>query len=143
MSMRLRKVIIGLFEQSLVALLDRGIGVVPHIVMYPDHGHIPGEYDTLQIVSRCDIYALVVVLMLPAERPMDRADSPWPSELRQLLLHARGLITDKSICWVRASPAGQRGKGKGTPAFKCGLEGIVSLGRCRVLCRITWLPPLL
>ena len=116
---------IGLFEQSLVILSGCGIKAVPHIVAGLDHGRIIGEYEALRIVSRCNIDALVMVVLMPlAGTPMEDVEGPQPNELRKLFQQARGLITDKPVYLGCARPAGERGTEIGMLALECGFDGI-------------------
>lgn len=116
---------IGLFEQSLVLLLDCGIKTVPHIVAGLDYGRIIGEYEALRIVSRCEVDALVMVVLMPlADTPMEDVEGPETSELRALFHRARGLITDKPVYLGCARPAGERGNEIGRLALECGFDGI-------------------
>ena len=116
---------IGLFEESLVILAGCGIKAVPHIVAGLDHGRIIGEYKALRIVSRRNIAALVMVVLMPlAGTPMEDVEGPRPGELRKLFEQARRSITDKPVYLGCARPAGERGSAIGMLALECGFDGI-------------------
>jgi hypothetical protein len=130
------------FEESLMALRDRSIKTVPHIVAGLDHGRIIGEHEALRIISRCDVDALVMLVLMPlAGTPMEGVEGPEISELRELFVEARELMKDKPVHLGCARPAGVRGTEIGKLAIECGFDGIAfpsedvarhaeKLGRC-------------
>jgi hypothetical protein len=85
-------------EESLAALKNAGLSIIPHIVVGLDYGKIKGEYQAIDLIKRYNPEVLVIVsLKLLSGTPMRDILPPNPEEIAKIIATARIEMTDVSI----------------------------------------------
>jgi len=85
-------------EDSLDALKNADLSIIPHIVVGLNYGRIKGEYHAIDLIKRYNPEALVIVsLMSLPETPMENVLPPSPEEIVKIIATARIEITDVPI----------------------------------------------
>ena len=77
-------------EESLDALRNAGISIIPHIVVGLDYGRIKGEYNAIEIIKRHDPEVVIIVALMPLSgTPMENTLPPSPQEMVKIIATAR------------------------------------------------------
>lgn len=112
------------FETTLEALSATRMEVVPHIVVGLHYGRLLGEAQALDICSRHDIHALVLVVVMPFYARPGTFETPKTGEVGQVFLEARRRLKDKQVLLGCARPAGLHKRATDAYAVMAGLDGI-------------------
>ena len=115
---------VGDFEATLAALCSTQMEVTPHIVIGLHYGRILGEANALDIVSRYDINALVLVVIMPFYAKPGTFVTPETSDVGRIFLEARGRLPDKQVLLGCARPPGMHKRITDAYAIMAGLDGI-------------------
>ena len=94
------------FEETLAALCSTSMEVTPHIVIGLHYGHIVGESNALDIVSRYDINALVLVVIMPFYAKPGTFVTPGTVDVGRIFGEARERLDDKQVLLGCARPPG-------------------------------------
>ncbi len=112
-------------ERSLALLTDRGLAVIPHIVLGLHWGRLVGEWDALKIVARHPIAALVLVILTPLPgTPMERVEPPSLAAVTEFFAQARAQLPDTPLLLGCARPAGAVKQAIDHAAIDHGFNGI-------------------
>jgi uncharacterized radical SAM superfamily protein len=112
------------FEETLAALCTTGMEVTPHIVIGLHYGHILGETNALDIVSRYDINALVLVVIMPFYAKPGTFITPETTDVGEIFGQARERLADKQVLLGCARPPGMHKRITDAYAIMAGLDGI-------------------
>ena len=112
------------FEATLAALCSTNMEVVPHIVVGLHYGEILGEANALDIVSRHNVHALVLVVIMPFYARPGTFVTPSTSEVGKVFLEARQRLPDKQVLLGCARPPGMHKRVTDAYAIMAGLDGI-------------------
>lgn len=113
------------FEQSLQALAQTSMRVVPHIVIGLHYGHMLGEWQALEMIARHRIDALVLVVIMPQHTdPRKMFVSPSAELVGEFFLDARRLLQETEILLGCARPPGVSKQLIDAYAVLSGLNGI-------------------
>lgn len=112
------------FEATLAALCTTTMEVTPHIVIGLHYGRILGEANALDIVSRYDVTALVLVVIMPFYAKPGTFVTPDTVDVGRIFLEARGLMPDKQVLLGCARPPGMHKRVTDAYAIMAGLDGI-------------------
>lgn len=113
------------YENSLKNLVDRGVKVAPHVVVGLHYGKILGEYTALEIISRYNIAALVLVILTPmCNTPMVEVVPPSIEEMKSIFAAARRLCPSTPILLGCARPGGKYRLQLDRLALDMGINGI-------------------
>ena len=112
------------FEATLAALCSTGMEVTPHIVIGLHYGQIVGEANALDIVSRYDVTALVLVVIMPFYARPGTFVTPGTSDVGRIFLEARQRLPDKQVLLGCARPPGMHKRVTDAYAIMAGLDGI-------------------
>ncbi len=112
------------FESTLAALCSTSMEVTPHIVIGLHYGQILGESNALDIVSRYDVTALVLVVIMPFYARPGTFETPDTSEVGHIFLEARERLDDKQVLLGCARPPGMHKRVTDAYAIMAGLDGI-------------------
>jgi hypothetical protein len=142
------------FERSLALLAERGLRVIPHIVLGLHWGRLIGEWEALEMIARQPVSALVLVVLAPLTgTPMARVAPPPLEDLSDFFALARARLPGTPVNLGCGRPPGQFKVALDRAAVDHGLngiaypaEGIVSYARERGLepafhehcCSLTW-----
>ncbi len=112
------------FEMTLAALCSTSMEVTPHIVIGLHYGRILGEANALDIVSRHDVTALVLVVIMPFYAKPGTFVTPDTTEVGRIFLTARERLPDKQVLLGCARPPGMHKRVTDAYAIMAGLDGI-------------------
>jgi uncharacterized radical SAM superfamily protein len=112
------------FETTLAALCATTMEVTPHIVIGLHYGRILGEENAFDIVSRYDITALVLVVIMPFYARPGTFVTPQTSDVGRIFLAARERLPDKQVLLGCARPPGMHKRVTDAYAIMAGLDGI-------------------
>ncbi|MDH3616778.1 MAG: radical SAM protein [Gammaproteobacteria bacterium] len=112
------------FETTLAALCTTSMEVTPHIVIGLHYGRILGEANALDIVSRYDITALVLVVIMPFYSKPGTFVTPETADVGRIFLEARTRLPDKQVLLGCARPPGMHKRVTDAYAIMAGLDGI-------------------
>ncbi len=112
------------FEATLAALCSTGMEVTPHIVIGLHYGRILGEANALDIVSRYDVTALVLVVIMPFYAKPGTFVTPDTAEVGRIFLEARQRLPHKQVLLGCARPPGMHKRVVDAYAIMAGLDGI-------------------
>mgnify|MGYP001824226626 FL=1 len=94
------------FEETLAALCTTSMQVTPHIVIGLHYGQIVGEEYALDMVSRYDVNALVLVVIMPFYAKPGTFVTPETSDVGRIFLEARERRPDQQVLLGCARPPG-------------------------------------
>jgi uncharacterized radical SAM superfamily protein len=128
------------FEQTLAALTSTKMQISPHIVIGLHYGRILGEANALDIISRYDIQALVLVVIMPFYAKPGTFETPTTSDVGRIFLEARKRLPNKQVLLGCARPAGMHKRVTDAYAVMAGLDGIAfpadgALAACQMIGR--------
>lgn len=112
------------FEETLAALTDTTMKVVPHVVIGLHYGRILGEANALDIVSRHPVDSLVFVVIMPFYAAPGLFVEPATADIGRIFLEARARIPDRDVLLGCARPAGMHKRVTDAYAVMAGLDGI-------------------
>ena len=112
------------FEATLAALCETKMEVVPHIVIGLHYGRILGEPRAFEIVSRHNIHALVLVVVMPFYARPGTFVTPDTAAVGRIFLDARRAIADRRVLLGCARPPGLHKRITDAYAVMAGLDGI-------------------
>ncbi len=112
------------FEATLAALCSTSMEVTPHIVVGLHYGQILGEANALDIVSRYDVTALVLVVIMPFYAKPGTFATPDTDDVGRIFFDARERLPDKQVLLGCARPPGMHKRVTDAYAIMAGLDGI-------------------
>ncbi len=112
------------FEATLAALQQTNMEVTPHIVIGLHYGQILGEANALDIVSRHDVTALVLVVIMPFYAKPGTFATPATTDVGNIFLAARERLPNKQVLLGCARPPGMHKRVTDAYAVMAGLDGI-------------------
>jgi len=128
------------FEATLAALTATKMEISPHIVIGLHYGKILGEANALDIISRYDVKALVLVVIMPFYAKPGTFVTPSTSDVGRIFLEARTRLPDKQVLLGCARPPGMHKRVTDAYAVMAGLDGIAfpadgALAACQTIGR--------
>jgi len=112
-------------DNSLAALESTGLPLIPHIVVGLHYGEIKGEMEALEMVSRHNPYALVVVVLIPLKgSPMEKVSPPEPEDVARFIACARFRLPEVPIALSCARPPGKKRERLDELAVEAGVNRI-------------------
>lgn len=112
------------FEATLEALCATSMQISPHIVIGLHYGRILGESNALDILSRHDTKALVLVVIMPFYAKPGTFVTPDTAEVGRIFLQARRRLPDRQLLLGCARPPGMHKRITDAYAVMAGLDGI-------------------
>ena len=112
------------FEETLAALCTTSMEVTPHIVIGLHYGHILGEANALDMVSRYPVTALVLVVIMPFYAKPGTFITPQTSDVGRIFGEARARLPDQQVLLGCARPPGMHKRVTDAYAIMAGLDGI-------------------
>jgi hypothetical protein len=101
---------LGQLQKSLDSIARSGLQLVPHIVAGLYYGRMKSEYKALEILSRYEVSALVIVVLTPLRgTPMAGVGLPSPIEVARLIARARLLMPRVPISLGCERPRNRQG----------------------------------
>ena len=112
------------FESTVAALCETSMQISPHIVIGLHYGRILGEENALDILSRYDTKALVLVVIMPFYARPGTFETPSTSDVGRIFLEARRRLPDRQVLLGCARPPGMHKRITDAYAVMAGLDGI-------------------
>ena len=112
------------FEATLAALCTTSMEVTPHIVIGLHYGHILGEANALDMVSRYAVNALVLVVIMPFYAKPGTFVTPDTTDVGRIFGEARERLPDQQVLLGCARPPGMHKRVTDAYAIMAGLDGI-------------------
>ena len=112
------------FEKTLAALASTSMEVTPHIVVGLHYGRILGEANALDMVSRYDVNALVLVVIMPFYAKPGTFVTPETGDVGRIFLEARDRLANQQVLLGCARPPGMHKRVTDAYAIMAGLDGI-------------------
>ncbi len=142
------------FERSLALLAERGLRIIPHIVLGLHYGRFLGEWDALEMIARHPVSTLILVVLTPlVGTPMGHLPPPPLGDVTEFFALARQRMPDTRVNLGCGRPMGAMKVALDRAAIDHGLngiaypaEGMVAYARERGLepafheycCSLTW-----
>ena len=124
------------FEGSLAHLVAAGLDVVPHIVIGLHFGRLLGEGNAIEIISRHQTRAVILVVLMPHLTEPGRFQMPLEADVARTMLAARRRLSDRTLLLGCARPSGIHRRLTDAYAVLAGIDGIahpadgaITLGR--------------
>jgi lipoyl synthase len=142
------------FDRSLAMLAERGLRIIPHIVLGLHFGRFLGEHHALELVARYPVSTLILVVLVPlVGTPMGHLPPPPLEDVVDFFGTARQAMPDTKVNLGCARPLGDMKVALDRAAVDHGLngiaypaDGIIEYARSRGLephlyeycCSLTW-----
>jgi len=142
------------FDRSLGLLADRGLRIIPHIVLGLHYGRFLGEWEALEMIARHPVSTLILVVLTPlVGTPMGHLRPPPLQDVTEFFATARSRMPDTRVNLGCGRPMGEMKIALDRAAIEHGLngiaypaEGMVAYARERGLepafheycCSLTW-----
>jgi uncharacterized radical SAM superfamily protein len=112
-------------ERSLRLLSQRGLRIIPHIVLGLHYGRFLGEHAALEMVTRYPVSTLILVVLVPLTgTPMAHLPPPPVSQVTGFFADARVAAPTTPVNLGCARPLGPMKKDLDEAAIDLGLNGI-------------------
>ena len=113
------------FDRSLSLLEENSIPTVPHIVIGIHYGKLKGEKQALEIVSKHNPAAVVLVAFTPLRNTkMEHVSPALPLDIARVVLASRLLMPQTPLLLGCARPRGQHKAETDILAIRAGVNGI-------------------
>ena len=113
------------YEEALKALSQAGLPFVPHVIVGLHYGRLKGELNALQMISRYNPSALVVIAFMPIHgTAMAHAKPPKPLDITRVLAVARTMFPETPIALGCMRPKGKHRAETDILAIKAGVDAI-------------------
>jgi uncharacterized radical SAM superfamily protein len=113
------------FDRSLALLAERGLRVIPHIVLGMHYGRFLGEHRALEMIARYPVSTLILVVLMPLTgTPMADIAPPPVDEVIDFFALSRMTMPDTKINLGCGRPMGETKKELDWGAIDAGFNGI-------------------
>lgn len=142
------------FDRSLGLLAERGLRIIPHIVLGLHYGQFKGEWDALEMIANHPVSTLILVVLTPlVGTPMGHLPPPPLEDVTDFFAVSRARMPETRINLGCGRPMGEMKVSLDQAAIDQGLngiaypaEGMVAYARERGLdpafheycCSLTW-----
>ena len=95
------------FDRSLKALHESGIPFVPHVLVGLHYGKLKGEFRALQMISKYEPSAVIVIALMPIHgTPMENVSPPTSTDIAKVLAMARLMMPNTPLVLGCMRPKG-------------------------------------
>ncbi|MDA8393252.1 MAG: radical SAM protein [Actinomycetota bacterium] len=113
------------FETSLSLLSERGLRIIPHIVLGLHYGKFLGEHNALDMIARYPVSTLILVVLTPlVSTPMEHLPPPPLDDVTSFFATAREAMPTTKVNLGCARPMGPMKRHLDEAAVDIGLNGI-------------------
>jgi uncharacterized radical SAM superfamily protein len=113
------------FERSLALLAERGLRIIPHIVLGLHYARLLGEWRALDMIRRYPVSTLILVVLTPlVGTPMAHLTPPPLEEVIEFFATARHAMPDTKVNLGCGRPMGKMKQEMDRAAIDHGLNGI-------------------
>jgi uncharacterized radical SAM superfamily protein len=113
------------YEDSLKALHEAGVAFVPHVIVGLHYGKLKGELYALQMISKYQPSALVIIAFMPIRgTEMEEVAPPKPTEIAKVIATARLMFPQTPVALGCMRPKGKHRIKTDILALKAGVNAI-------------------
>lgn len=113
------------YEDSLRALQEAGVPFVPHVVAGLHYGKLKGELTALEMISRYDPSAVVVIAFMPIHGTrMESVEPPKPLDISKVIAVARLTLPETPLVLGCMRPKGKHRLETDSLAIKAGVNAV-------------------
>jgi lipoyl synthase len=113
------------FERSLALLAERGLRIIPHIVLGLHYARLLGEWRALDMIRRYPVSTLILVVLTPlVGTPMAHLKPPPLEDVVEFFATARQAMPDTKVNLGCGRPMGKMKQEMDRAAIDNGLNGI-------------------
>jgi uncharacterized radical SAM superfamily protein len=113
------------YANSLKALTDAGIPFVPHVIVGLHYGKLKGELHALEIISKTQPSALVIIAFMPIRgTEMEETEPPRPLDVAKVMMAARLMFPETPLVLGCMRPKNKSGATTEMLAIQAGVNGI-------------------
>ena len=113
------------YEDSLRALHEAGIAFVPHVIVGLHYGKLKGELHALEMVSKYQPSALVIIAFMPIHgTEMESVAPPKPMDIAKVIAAARLMFSKTPLALGCMRPKGKHRIDTDILAIKAGVNGV-------------------
>jgi uncharacterized radical SAM superfamily protein len=113
------------YENSLNALHETGIPFVPHVIVGLQYGKLKGEFHALEIISKYEPSALVIIAFMPIHgTEMEQVEPPKPADIAKVTAAARLMFPKTPLVLGCMRPKGKHRTETDILAIEAGVDAI-------------------
>jgi len=113
------------YENSLKALYKAGVPFVPHVIVGLHYGKLKGELYALQMISKYQPSALVIIAFMPIHgTEMENVEPPKPVDIGKVMATARLMFPQTPLALGCMRPKGRHRIRTDVLAIKSGVNAI-------------------
>jgi uncharacterized radical SAM superfamily protein len=113
------------YENSLRALHQAGLNLVPHVIVGLHGGKLKGEFHALQMIAAAEPSAVVVIAFMPIHgTAMAQVKPPQPADIARVTATARMMLPKTPITLGCMRPKGKQHAETDILALKAGADAI-------------------
>jgi len=113
------------YEDSLKALHEAGVPFVPHVIVGLHYGKLKGELHALQMISKHQPSALVIIAFMPIRgTEMEEVAPPKPIDIAKVITAARLMFPQTPVALGCMRPKGKHRMETDILALKAGVNAI-------------------
>lgn len=113
------------YARSLEALDKANIDFVPHVIVGLHHGRLRGELHALEMISKSEPSALVIIALMPIHgTQMQDVQPPRPLDIAKVIVAARLLLPETPLALGCMRPKGKHRNETDVLAIKAGVDAI-------------------
>ncbi|MGE5575386.1 MAG: radical SAM protein, partial [Ignavibacteria bacterium] len=119
------KVTLKDYTDSLMALQDAGLPLVPHVIVGLNEGNLDGELRALQMIKKVNPSAIVIIAFMPIQgTEMARVPPPKPIDIAKVIVIARLMFPQTPLVLGCMRPKGKDRNETDLLALKAGVDAI-------------------
>jgi len=119
------KVTVQDYADSLVALKDAGLPIVPHVIVGLNEGKLDGELRALQMIQKGNPSALVIIAFMPIHgTAMAKVAPPQPVDIAKVAMMARLMFPETPLVLGCVRPKGRSRSETDVLALKAGVDAV-------------------
>lgn len=113
------------YDESLKALHEADVPVVPHVLVGLHYGKLKGELRSVRMISKHNPSAVVIIALTPIKgTPMENVEPPTPEDVVKVLTAARLTMPTTPLALGCVRPKGKHRTKTDTLAVKAGVNAI-------------------
>jgi len=113
------------YDASLRALHEAEVPVVPHILVGLHYGKLKGELHALEMISKHEPSALIIIVLMPIRgTPMENVSPPLPEDIAKVLVSAKLMMPKTPLVLGCMRPKGEHKIETDLLAIKSGVHAI-------------------
>jgi len=113
------------FDDSLKALHDAGLAVVPHVLVGLHYGKLKGELNALRMISKYSPSALIIIAFMPIRgTPMENVNPPSPLDIAKIIVIGRLMFPNVPLALGCMRPKGKHRIETDILAIRAGVNAI-------------------